>query len=266
MEREIISPGVLGALRIRIGATLDNIRLLRRLVLGKRPNPYTIESNQARYHGWATDNPTEDLIHTKPVLLNNQLRIVSGQLMYEYVVDALSECIKRRLDSTLHVLEVGAGSGRVCLRLAKRFPNATFTAVEPTADGCSAIARGVAAWGLSNVNVVNSGAENLNDFKLPKFDFIYSELAFEQIGQRDIALQAVKSALNLGGTGAYFWFREPWRDFNGPLQNVYLDAVSYLPLRSSELASLRAMELSVVLCKFQHNLHFRVAIAEGTVR
>lgn len=258
-------PSRMQALRLRSAVMSHNLRLLRRRLFGSVSIPWTVRTNADRYQGWATDNPTADLTHTKPVLLNKSLYIVSGQLMYQYVVEAISERIQRNRDAVSRVLEIGAGSGRVCLRLAKQFPEITFYAVEPTLDGCLAIQRGVDSWALSNVKVVNSGAESLNKHNLPLFDFIYSELAFEQIGARDVAKRAIKCALDLGRSGCMFYFREPWRDFNGPLQNVYLDAMTYLPLDSNDLKSARPVKLSTYRCSFQHNLHFRVAVAEGTI-
>lgn len=258
-------PSRLQALHLRSVVMSHNLRLLRRSLFGSASSSWSVGANADRYKGWATDDPTADLTHTKPVLLNKSLYIVSGQLMYQYVVGAISERIQRNRDVISRVLEIGAGSGRVCLRLAKQFPEITFYAVEPTHDGCSAIQRGVDSWALDNVKVVNSGAENLGEHNLPLFDFIYSELAFEQIGSRDIAKRAIKCALDLGRSGCIFYFREPWRDFNGPLQNRYLDAMAYLPLDSNELKSARPVEMSTYRCSFQHNLHFRVAVAEGTV-
>jgi len=255
----------LQALRLRSLVMLNHLRILRRSLFENVSSSWSVEANADRYQGWAADDPTVDLTHNKPYLLGGSLFIASGQLMYQYVVDAISERIQENRDAISRVLEVGAGSGRVCLRLAKQFPEITFYAVEPTHDGCSAIQRGIDSWSLGNIKVVNSGAENLKELDLPRFDFIYSELAFEQIGAPDIARQAVKCALDLGRSGCKFYFREPWRDFNGPLQKNYLDAMAYLPLDSDDLKSVRAIEMSASRCWFQHNLYFRVAVAEGTV-
>jgi hypothetical protein len=155
------------------------------------------------------------------------------------------------------VFELGAGHGRILIRLAVKFPNLSFIAIEPTLNGCRAIERAAYNARVENVQVLNGYlADELQ--AVSKADFMYSNLAFEQMGSSEV-VDTVLSDLRELPNLQYISLLEPLSDVQGPLTRAYLRAMNYLDLSTSRLSELGFTVLHRKRHTYHHNIRFRLS-------
>jgi SAM-dependent methyltransferase len=152
-----------------------------------------------------------------------------------YLEDALTPLQPTR------VLEVGCGNGINLHLLSGRFPDARFTGLEATREGCAAARRLVGqgrlppelqafapfevadATGVSRVRIVQ-GLSGCLPFPDQAFDVVVTSLALEQMEEtRDLALSELARV-----TSAHVVMLEPFRDVNQRgLRRRYVRAQGY---------------------------------------
>lgn len=120
------------------------------------------------------------------------------------VVAALTDAIlplvpglEARLDAGIDVLDVGCGSGRALVHLARRHPKSRFTGFDQSAEAVEAARAEAAEWGLSNLrfavrDVAELGADG-------EFDVVTAFDAIHDQARPGAVLAAVAAALRPGG-------------------------------------------------------------------
>lgn len=90
----------------------------------------------------------------------------SGQTVLPVLVETILPIVPgliARLDAGIDVLDVGCGSGRAMLLLARRFPRSRFTGVDLSAQGIAAARAEAAREGLQNVRFEVRDAARLGE-------------------------------------------------------------------------------------------------------
>jgi len=108
--------------------------------------------------------------------------------------------VKQMLDKGVNFLDIGCGSGRLVIQMAKLFTNSRFTGVDPSLYGINVAARNIEQLGLKDrVFVENLGGEELQ-YK-GKFEIACMILVFHEINPkiRFKVLENIYNALKKGG-------------------------------------------------------------------
>lgn len=156
-----------------------------------------------------------------------------------------------------YIFELGAGHGRILLRLALRFPHLTFVGVEPTHNGCLAIERAIKLFEVTNVEIQHGYlAESMSN--VTSADLMYSNLALEQIGRRSAVDEIMRVMLNLPNL-RYASFLEPLQDAQTRLTSAYLRAMNYLDLSKSDLEDFGFQIIQSRNHSHHHNIRFRLS-------
>jgi len=102
-----------------------------------------------------------------------------------------------RLTQGMDVLDVGCGSGRALLHMAKRYPSSRFLGVDLSGDALAAASREAARQGLDNLHfeVLDVGARELPR----RFDLVTAFDAIHDQARPDLVLERIARALDPGG-------------------------------------------------------------------
>jgi len=250
-----------------IHANLRNSFLWLRQTFQASEPEYSSQENRAKYEEtWTKDRP-EELNQSFSRVSRVDSRLVELPLttQYAFVSSLIAAEIEAQINRVKEVAEVGAGSGRVLIPLAKKFPEIRFHAIEPTRAGCLKVAESAERLNLQNVDVYCCSAERMAADLQLKVEFVYTNLALEQIGGLNIAELALRNTIALLSSDGFFLFREPWRDINGPLKRSYLRSAKYWPLSTDSIRSITSHSASIELCRIQHNLRFNVGVCRGAL-
>ena len=114
------------------------------------------------------------------------------------------------------VLEVGCGTARNLLILARRFPAAHFFGVDVSAEMLSTAERKVRRSGLTNIHLARADAEQFDRrtafHRDPLFDVIFFSYSLSMIPDWRKALESALANLAPGGTLSIvdFWDQRDW--------------------------------------------------------
>lgn len=240
----------------------NNIEFARQL-LSKSGMDYIPEDNRTKYEEtWSADDVSIENSGLRIGVVGREICSIPIATYYSYVCSLLGRQLENIPQRPATVLEIGAGSGRVILTLAEKSPDVDFFGLEPTKSGCSAIRKRAADLGLRNVHVIEAAAEHL-DSSMVRPDFIYSNLALEQIGSTDLVKSALQNLAKVASPGARFMLREPWPEVNSYHQRAYLKSSAYLSLPAATIKTFVTAPVSIEKDKVHHNLRFRIGLLTG---
>ena len=94
-------------------------------------------------------------------------------------------------------------------------------------------------------------------------DFIYSNLALEQIGSPTLVRNALEMMAMVASPGARFMLGEPWPEVNNYHQRAYLRSSAYLSLKAYTMIAFVRMPISIEKDLVHHNLRFRIGLLTG---
>lgn len=155
------------------------------------------------------------------------------------------------------VFELGAGHGRILVRLARKFPNVSFIAIEPSLNGCLAIERAIYEARLENVRIQNGYLANVLQ-AASAADFMYSNLAFEQMGSSDVVDKVLDNLRELPNL-QFISLLEPLSDVQSRLTRAYLRAMNYLDLSAARLPEFGFTVIHSRRHNYHHNIRFRLS-------
>jgi SAM-dependent methyltransferase len=116
----------------------------------------------------------------------------------DYWMDSVPEAAEK-LRAGGRALDVGCGSGRVCIALSRAFPNAEIVGIDPDAES---IRRARAAAGAERIKFLVADTSVVKE----KFDFISMCDALHDLAAPEKTLAEVRALLEPGGT---FFIVEP---------------------------------------------------------
>jgi len=254
---------IASALKYGSHALIRNNKEFVRQLLSQSSMEYSPEDNRSKYEeNWASDDLSNENLGSRIGVVGREIVVLPGRTHYSYVVSLVSRQLDGDPEKPATVLEIGAGSGRILLALANKLPKIEFCGLEPTKSGCRAIRERAADLGLRNVRVIESPAEHL-DSSMVRPDFIYSNLALEQIGSRTLVRNALQMMAMVASPGARFMLREPWPEVNNYHQRAYLRSSAYLSLEASTMNAFVRMPISIEKDLVHHNLRFRIGLLTG---
>lgn len=105
--------------------------------------------------------------------------------------------LEARLDAGIDVLDVGCGSGRALVHLARRHPKSRFTGFDQSAEAVEAAGAEAAEWGLSNLRFAVRDVAELG--AVGRFDLVTAFDAIHDQARPGAVLAAVAVALRPGG-------------------------------------------------------------------
>lgn len=135
----------------------------------------------------------------------NRFHEVMADESEQTVVEPLFEKIlpliidgKQNLENGINVLDVGCGSGRALVRLAKEYPKSNFTGYDFSKEAIEQALAKVKAEKLSNITFCQKDAANFNDTN--KFELIFTFDAIHDQAQPDRVLKNIFNSLKDNGT------------------------------------------------------------------
>jgi ubiquinone/menaquinone biosynthesis C-methylase UbiE len=96
------------------------------------------------------------------------------------------------------LLEIGAGSGRYGVAIARDYPDAEVVLTDPLVESTRLIARAIHDLHLPNASVKKADSLNL-DFPDGSFDVVFADVVIQHIIDRDRALSEMLRVLRPGG-------------------------------------------------------------------
>ncbi|MEM9906335.1 MAG: class I SAM-dependent methyltransferase [Cyanobacteria bacterium P01_D01_bin.44] len=124
----------------------------------------------------------------------------SGQsvvAMLENAILPLVHHLSDALTQGIEVLDVGCGSGRALIKLAKRFPASCFTGYDFSAEGINRARSVASAEGLTNIEFHIQDAAHFNE--VARYDLICTFDAIHDQARPDLVLQNIYRALRPDG-------------------------------------------------------------------
>jgi len=120
-------------------------------------------------------------------------------------VPRYDEMLNRLVDylpaNPARVLELGCGTGNLSLRLSAKFPNATFSSVDGSAEMVSLTRsrlEGAAAAVARRAEFITSKFENLS-LPTASFDLVVSSISLHHVEDKETLYQSVHALLRPGG-------------------------------------------------------------------
>lgn len=267
IDLDLSSIGLSQRVKYPSHAFARNVFLYLRQILLASESVYSSRENRVKYEKvWTEDRPDEPEQSSFRIgKVDNRVVKLPLETQYAYIVSLVADEIRGQQSRVRQVAEVGAGSGRVLIPLAKQFPEIRFHAIEPTHAGCLKVAESAKRYDLQNVEVHCCSAEEMRVSLRLQVQFVYTNLALEQIGELSIAELALRNTIALLSSDGCFFFREPWGEVNGLLKRSYLRSAKYWPLSAGVIHTITSRDVSVEQCRVQHNLRFNVGICRGAV-
>ncbi|MAY74487.1 MAG: transcriptional regulator [Phycisphaerae bacterium] len=125
----------------------------------------------------------------------------SGQSTVSNLVSAILPLVPEafaRMESGIDVLDVGCGSGRALIRMAREFPRSRFVGLDISAEALAVATRLADEEGLTNVWFERRDASEMND--QGRYDLITTFDAVHDQAQPAKVLANIRRALRDGGT------------------------------------------------------------------
>lgn len=125
----------------------------------------------------------------------------SGQSVLPALIDLilpLAPGIVERLAAGIDVLDVGCGSGRALILMAKTFPNSRFTGYDFSEEGIGNARREAEAAGLSNIRFEVKDAATIGE--LENYDLVTAFDAIHDQARPAVVLREICKALRPNGT------------------------------------------------------------------
>jgi ubiquinone/menaquinone biosynthesis C-methylase UbiE len=104
-----------------------------------------------------------------------------------------------REDASFTMLEIGAGSGRYGIAIARDYKHSRVTITDPLAESIHLIRSAVHELNLSNVVVQEEDSLNLS-FPDNTFDVVFGDVVIQHIIRREDAMKELRRVLKPGGT------------------------------------------------------------------
>jgi len=97
------------------------------------------------------------------------------------------------------ILEIGSGTGRFCIALAKKYPNKEIIGIDYTDESVELSNIGVQKRNLKNVKFIKANLFNL-PFKNGYFDFVFENGVIEHFKNYQDAINEMEKKKKKGGT------------------------------------------------------------------
>ena len=110
----------------------------------------------------------------------------------------LAEGVKEKLEQGIEVLDVGCGSGKALIELAKEYPNSRFTGYDSSKDVVGQAIQEASKNQLANLTFVVQNAADFDDKET--FDLILTLDSVHDQAKPDMMLQNIFNALKPDGT------------------------------------------------------------------
>ena len=110
----------------------------------------------------------------------------------------LAEGVKEKLEQGIEVLDVGCGSGKALIELAKEYPNSRFTGYDSSQEVVERAAQEAGRNGLTNITFVVQNASDFDD--KGTFDLILTLDSVHDQAKPDLMLRNIFNALKPDGT------------------------------------------------------------------
>ena len=138
----------------------------------------------------------EDYERFHEVMADESKQTVIAPLVDELL--PLAPGITNRLEDGIEVLDLGCGSGLALVKMAKIFPNSSFTGYDISEDAVNIGMENAVKLGLSNINLEVKDVSLITD--RDKYDFITTFDAVHDQARPDIVLKNIYNALKPDGT------------------------------------------------------------------
>jgi ubiquinone/menaquinone biosynthesis C-methylase UbiE len=135
--------------------------------------------------------------------------------------------IMKSLPVSGHLLDVGAGPGRVAAKVALEYPDCRITALEMSPVMTEFAQKHIGEKGLSDriEYVVGDAADENFISGLGTFDFIYSSYCLHEFDYPESVIRSLLSHLNDGGTLYLFDLRRVWWMYILPFKGGMYDSI-----------------------------------------
>jgi ubiquinone/menaquinone biosynthesis C-methylase UbiE len=110
----------------------------------------------------------------------------------------LAEGVREKLEKGIEVLDVGCGSGKALIKLAKEYPNSRFTGYDSSQDVIERALLEARKYGLTNLTLVVRNAAEFDDKET--FDLILTLDSVHDQAKPDLMLRNIFNALKSDGT------------------------------------------------------------------
>ncbi|KAK3578041.1 hypothetical protein CHS0354_039588 [Potamilus streckersoni] len=118
--------------------------------------------------------------------------VTCDHVVEQEIIPFLGSTLKEKLESGIHVVDIGSGTGNYTIALAKMFPKSTFVGVEYAEVGVHKAEERAKEKGLKNVTFQKGDAHNLPDSWTEMFDWVFIYDVLHDIADPHKAIREVR--------------------------------------------------------------------------